>query len=360
MADFDGLDLDIFVFPDPCIGPTAIKNEESITDAITRFDLVTGDIEKQTRADTTKQISGVFGSFSTFDQVALRHVYVLPEKIDAGFIVEDENFDITVWNSSDTPRTVDSILKQDDTGTLLQHEVTPFSLPGDCSKIHTVTVFEDGPPFQQTVFTYTVGSDVYTVTLTGQRVEPFVFDPDWRGTYRYTPRYKTAISISKRFVEQRRALQELPRRKIEAEFWEQSTDMQRLYNFLKKVNDLVMAIPIFHEFLAMSNLVIQGETILTFSTDFVDYTNLVDFSTFLILKDVDNPHALNEVKEIASLDTGAKTITLKNSVQKDFVAGNTDVYPVMLGTIRAEGFEHDHETSNLITMGLNLEELRLA
>ncbi len=359
MADFDGLELIIFAFPDACIGPLPIKDDTSTASAVKEPVLLVGEIERQAKADTSRVMSGDLGTFTTFDTVALRHAYVLPSKIDAGFIVEEQSFTVKAWNASDTPKTVDSILKENDTGTLLSHETTPFSLPGDCNKLHSLTIFKDGPPSQQTTFTYTIDGDMFVILVTGRRIEPFLFDNDWGGSYRYTPAYKTVVSTSKRFVEQRRPLYETPRRRIECEFWEQSVDMQRLYNFLKKSNALTVGFPVFHEFLDLSSPTIQGESILTFSNDFSDFTNLVDYTSFILMKDKDDPYALNEIKAIASMDTVAKTITLENTVQGAFVAGNTDVFPVALGAIRADGYSHSFQTDNIQKMGIKFEELRL-
>ena len=282
----------------------------------------------------TATASGALADEMTFAAgPLLNRVYFLPRIVDGGFIVQDTEQDITIWNAHESQSyTISAITDSQPDGTTLDHPATPITITPETNLFHLLTLLRAGPPFQDTTYTYNIAPWSFVLTIQGRRIEAFLYDPDWRSPFKVGYSFLTILARSKRFVEQRRALYEKVKRKLEAAFWFNGLEMQQFSYDLRRFHAKVLGVPIFSEPMHPTTSPLQGSTFTIVSEDIVDYWNLRNATKFVLFKDLEDK-TINEVKEITSLDTGIRKLTFTNQIAAIFVQAQTVIYPVCLSLI---------------------------
>lgn len=313
------------------------------------------EISKQSPVDTSKTLSAILPTGAFTDEVILGKTYFTPRLIESGFITEDSEHSILIWNSAQTSKEISSIAGESITGTELVHDSTPININSESDVTHTLSVLKEGPPFQSSEYTYTIDGLFFVLLVTGQRIEPFLFDPDWSQSYKCSYSFNTVLSRTKKFVEQRRPLLESARREIECGFWEQGLVMQRVHNELKRFNSIAIGVPIFQEILELTSNP-QDELTATFRQDLSPFFNLNNSTTFLLIKDLQNIDN-HEVKEISSIDLENNEITFTNTVKNSYTPSQCIVYPIFIG--QTESFQPEYLTDQHAKFTLKFIELKL-
>lgn len=129
--------------------------------------------------------------------------------------------DVEVWNAFlDTTETLTSISVLGETGVTI---IDPFGLPADFlalrSRTYQADISSDGAPTINDFLTFDFGLDTHDNApiglVTGLRLVPFLFEPDWSLGLVEGREYLTDVFSAGTQAEQRRALRAYPRRYIE-------------------------------------------------------------------------------------------------------------------------------------------------
>jgi hypothetical protein len=309
----------------------------------------------QERKDTSSTHDLFIPDDVFYDFLLFENVYFFPREIDAGFIVEDIAHTILIWNAYHSKEVdINNITAITPTGTILNNPTIPHTISKFWENQHTVVVQKIGPPFQFTQYIYTIDGLQFTLTITGRRIDPFLYEPDWSDTIKFSFNYLTALSRSRLFVEQRRPLFDTPKRELIASFWFDSIDMQKIHIDLKRFHDKILAVPIFQEPLSAVTSPLQGETVVEIEEDINIRYNLKNMTQFILIKDKDDRDN-HEVKEIDSLNPATKEITFATTVKNSYV--NPILYPVFVGFMI--DFKPQYTTDELSKFNLRFEEIKL-
>lgn len=181
-------------------------------------------------------------------------VFYTPAEIDAGLIGTDLAYSVSFWNAGETDRTLVSITSTSASGWSISSPSAPYVLRPETVTTWTLTVLADGPPTQETTvyFTFNDGS-IYTIDITGRRIEVFAFPIDAAGGLKLRYQFETVVSRSFQFREQRRSLRNEPFRTIDAKFVFFSHEERE--KFLAKARlfyNKVIAVPYYPEELSFS------------------------------------------------------------------------------------------------------------
>ena len=267
-----------------------------------------------------------YGDWNLFHRI-----WFEPTEIDAGFIVEGVEYTIEIWNAFfDDAATVSSVVESGDSeGTSIAHDSTPFDIPPFSDTTATVTIYREGPPTQNTTYTFTIEGETYATLVTGIRVNAFPAEPDWDRRVRVEIIFETVVErIPRYFTEQRRPMREDPYRRISIQATAKGLFDQQLKQLLTYSHDKVFGVPIYGEH-CYPSASFNGSTTINLSDTTDKLWNLNNLCTYVII--IDHSTFLTEIKEIDTVNS--TSIELVRAVEETFDYNRVIVYPMIIATL---------------------------
>ena len=282
--------------------------------------------------------------YSFGEAVLFNRIWVEPSLIECGFITEDLQYNISIWNAWMYRQVQFTLVDSDDaSGTDLTYPSLPHVLQVMSEEILTLDVYLDGPPVQDAFWYLEVDDAWYTIEVTGLRVLQCKPCPDWDKTIRLSGTFETVIFQTERFVEQRRPLIDAPERTLSASFLLTGDQGKEFYHQLLYAHDKVFGVPIYNE-LMLATSIPNGGTVITLSTDTTYLYHLNNLCDHIAI--IDHRNSLCEIKTIDSI--AANSITVTQEIDGTFNANTAYVYPVFMGIVtRYDEAEHTEEHATL-------------
>lgn len=269
---------------------------------------------------------------------------------DVGFITEDITLNILIWNAYlSSSKTWTALNVVDEDGTALTYPTLPQVITPGGEIQCDLTIYLSGPARQDTDHEFTIGGEVYTTTITGIRVISIAPEPNWRTGIEVKYEYQTAMYQTSRFVEQRRALVDVPFRASMLEYLMVGAVARKFFHNLSYGHDKVFGVPIYSE-LMVPIAVPQGDVTITLSTATASMWNLNNLCDYIAV--VDHENDMVEIKEISSI--GANSIVCSQDILQDFTVASTRIYPVFFGMVRAATL--NQETDGIDSVKLDFME----
>jgi hypothetical protein len=292
---------------------------------------------------------------TTWELIAEDKIYLTPDEIDAGLIGIDTEHEIGIWNAGQEEITITAIDQSTDEGFTLSIPLPPITLTGESLYSYALTVLAEGPPTQDTTFTFTFSNgDVKTLLLTGRRIEVFAYEVDGSSPVTVSWAYQTVIANSDMFVEQRRSLTPNAVLRMEASFWFETLKTQQFFFAMRAWSDRVLAVPIYVEEFRLSSDP-DGLTVLAIAGDDGELETrwFLEHATYLLLLNIDDATTY-ELLEIDAIDTVNNEITVTATVSREFPPETTRAYPVMISF--APEITGEHLTGTIVRYQLVFEE----
>lgn len=143
-------------------------------------------------------------------------IHVIPRRRDLGAVLSEQEFEVEVWNAYlERAQILSEITIEGPAGIEVDDPEGGFPdhFPSSDSQIFVVRVLAEGDPLVDNVVTWIftgLDSSGSTLTITGFRLIPFPFDPDWSQPVTEDFGYLTDIIESYRGNEQRIQLRKIP------------------------------------------------------------------------------------------------------------------------------------------------------
>jgi hypothetical protein len=288
------------------------------------------------------------------DLVLFWRIWFEPVLIDAGFIVEDKNYNVKVWNAYlDQTISITDIAGATTDGTEIFHDPVPIDIGKFGDEWMTITVYGEGPPLQSTVYTFTIEAVEYETDIEGIRVTPIAWEPNWNNKVNIEMHFDTVMERNRYFVEQRRPLRYKPYYKFTFSLQAEGVDAQKLKQSLAYGHDKVFGVPVYTEQLHPSADFNSSSTIQT-SNDLTDFWNLNNLAEYVVI--IDHTTLLAEIKELASVS--ANQIVCSIPVTNTFTWQRSVVYPVVMCT--GDSFTMRPESDDVWTSDLSFVEYERA
>lgn len=261
---------------------------------------------------------------ASFDQDFYNTIWIFPNPVDLGVVVDGQTVDVHVWNAYFTAQSLARIVAESDAGLSL---FEPFPWPTDFLPLelrtYQIVVSVLGPATIDADYTFYFPSDVIDLHVFGYRAVLFAFRPNWQRNYLERLEWLTDVIEAYDGSEQRIGLRNTPRRFVEYELLAHGQSHQQLRALLWAWQSRVFTLPIWTDSTVLSAAVIS--TALTLYVDsFPD--ELVAGGAALVYSDDVN----NEVVSIAALNI--HNITLVNPLIGSFAKGSR-IYPVRAGRL---------------------------
>lgn len=279
-------------------------------------------------------------------------VWLTPIKIDAGFIVEDKQYSLYLWNAYRYQTiTLNDIIEDAVWGTSIDKGTLPIDLTPWEEKEYTLMVLKSGPPVLNGTHTFDTDVQDCILVLVGLRVVPFTYDHNWTSKFDISYDFNTLVVQSRKLYEQRKQDYSQPRRSLGVNVLGIDSLGERLKNDLRYGQDKIFAVPVYAELFNIDESgSLQGMTTINTKETLTPYWNLNNNVQFVMLLDVLTWEG--EIKEVDSV--GASSLTFAGEIIMDLQAARTVAYPCVICYLSRKMFRSP--TASIVKATLDFEE----
>ncbi len=253
-------------------------------------------------------------------------VWVIPTSYDFGILAQDASIDVEVWNALSAPITLASITQTNTEGLPLTEPVaTPYQYLANTSQIYTVTATLSGPAKINGSFLFDFTTETPSLQITGMRVTPWQFRPNWREPVVERLSWKTQIIPHSDGSEQARAKRRIPRRSMDFRATIQGEDCQLFDTLLVGWQDKVYLFPLWMDDVLLTAAATSG----AMSLQVEETTNLGFTDGGLALAKTPSGYVVLELDTVAT-----DQLNLLNPLITDLSNG-FKIYPARLSRIQS-------------------------
>lgn len=174
-------------------------------------------------------------------------VHVSPIELTLGNVASSQLTTVRVWNAYLKPNTVQSVAVDDEGVQVTPPAAMPMTLGALKETDWLVNVTPDGPSMIDTVVRWILTTGVAALHITGNRIVPWGFSPDWSSPVTERLAWLTDVLSSPLGGEQRRALRIAPRRSFEASMLVEGRERAFFDLALAGWGRKVWAVPVWHD-----------------------------------------------------------------------------------------------------------------
>lgn len=147
-------------------------------------------------------------------------IHVFPTSLDLGNLVSAQVTSVRVWNAYMTAKNLSHVDGLEEGLELSGPQAMPYSFPPLLETDWQLNVTPDGPAVLDTTLRWMFDAGVQSpgLRVTGNRIVPWGFVPDWSHSITERLSWLTDILANSRGAEQRRSLRLAPRKSYEARF----------------------------------------------------------------------------------------------------------------------------------------------
>ena len=213
----------------------------------------------------------VFYNYSPLDDFYDR-IWRIPVSIAFGYVPTRTSREVWFWNAFYRQSVMlDSITETDADGLTLNAEATPATyLPSEYRR-YTIDAFPEGPPNIDATYTFVFGSISVALPVTGIRVVPWTYEPNWINPVLERAAWLTDVQENHDGSEQRRQIRGGAR--VNWEFTYDVDDDRRrtIENELAAFGGRIWSLPVFTDEQRISAPLSAGAAIIPADTDGLDF-----------------------------------------------------------------------------------------
>ena len=251
-------------------------------------------------------------------------VWIVPGRIDFGFLVGNDEADILLWNAYLDDKTLTDITPQNDDGLALSGPGVGTLFPALHTADYRLTVdITQSEAIIRGSYLFVLGGDDTLLRVIGRVSALLDFPPDWSRPVQETSEYLTDIRFSRNRTEQRRALRSKPRQFLEYRLVVRGSDLARFEYITWAAQARLVTVPLWPQINYLAQDVSAGSVTLPLTLPLYREFG-PDFVVVLMA-----PGQAATAVTLMAKDLNAGTITADRPLAATWPAG-TRVYPTWL------------------------------
>jgi len=274
-------------------------------------------------------------------------IYYDPSEI-IGFFTEDTYVDMRIWNAKYSDIILSNMAVTNPEGTSFDPWTYPVGMGQDTHDEYIITIYVDGPPSLDTLYTLTIDGETFTTYISGVRILPFLLPINWDNGFRLSLEHDTIIQKNDVLREQRRPLLNRMMKKINVKINLETVEKQDIFiHWAEKTQERILAMPMYQEAMFVTSDIAIGQTVITVLED-IEYFKFLNTANYILI--VDHEANAGEIKNISSINTGTKTITLSNGMISGFNWESTAIYTVTFVTTGTIDYDLKNDTVSSVSI----------
>ncbi len=200
-------------------------------------------------------------------------IHLTPRALALGNVVSQVVREIAVWNACRTqPATVTALVLDGDAGITIAPDAVPVAFAALQERTWALTVATEGPPLidARLAFVFANG-EVWSLTLTGQRLQAWTLPPNWREPVVETLAWLTDVQTTLAGAAVRTPLRDAPRRSWEFSVLAGRAERRAMENLLYDWSARTWALPVFVDTTHVRALLAAGVTTIALDTVGLDF-----------------------------------------------------------------------------------------
>lgn len=200
-------------------------------------------------------------------------IHLTPQTLALGNVVSQVVREVSVWNAWRTqPATVTALVFDGGAGMTVAPEAVPALFAPLQERTWTLTVATEGPPLIDARLAFVFASgEVWSLTLTGQRLQAWTLPPNWNESVTETLAWLTDVQTTLAGAVVRTPLRDGPRRSWEFSVLAGRSERRHMENLLYDWSARTWALPVFVDTTHMRAPLATGATEITVDTTGLDF-----------------------------------------------------------------------------------------
>ena len=200
-------------------------------------------------------------------------IHLTPRHLALGNVVSQVVREVAVWNAWRTRLATVTVLVLDGgDGIGIAPDTVPVAFAPLQERIWTVTIATEGPPLIDARLAFVFASgEVWSLALTGQRLQAWTLPPDWSEAVGETLAWLTDVQTTLAGAVVRTPLRDAPRRTWEFSVLADRTERRLVENALYDWSARTWALPVFVDMTWLSTSVPSGATSIAVDTRGLDF-----------------------------------------------------------------------------------------
>lgn len=260
------------------------------------------------------------GTFHTYANDWYHRLHITPMSLDLGNVVSTQVSQIQVWNAYLGAKNLLYVDGVEEGMAITAPRAMPFSFPALKETQWEVVVTPDGPSsFDARIVWVFDGLRSSALRITGNRIVPWGFAPNWSSPPLETLSWLTNILANNRGAEQRRSLRAAPRKGWQASFTAEGAERALFDLSMAGWGRRVWALPVWVDVLQLDAALPAGSSAIACDTTGRDFR----VGGLALLRG----ETAFDTEAVEILDMTAGGLTLKRVTQSTWPAG-TRLYPL--------------------------------
>lgn len=273
-------------------------------------------------------------------------IWLIERKYNVGFITQDFDTTVEVWNAYRTPKTLNSVGWTVGEVELGSPVSLPYTFPANTSKLFNLKVLGEGASNINASINFNfMGESAVIGNITGQRAIIFNYPHNWIQEYSESYQFYTVILPTLTLEEQRASYGERPLFKCTYHYSLSSTQKQEIDNLLYSIVNDVVTLPLHVYSVRLLEDVNIGDTQIVVNR--IEHT-IIQNNLSLLIEDGER----REIVDILSYVKATKTLTLKKPITKQFSKG-VKLTPVI--NARIDEISKDNVVTNFSNYTITFE-----
>lgn len=267
---------------------------------------------------------------TSFADIFYNNIWIIPKKINAGFITSPVYYDLLIWNAYFVDKALTEVINHNLDGVFIVDDVVKTYQALESMQTQ-IRISNEGSITLHGSIEFKFSQQSFFITIDGTRIVPLPLAYFLSDSYRFKYYFNVVTSANMLLKEQRRIVVDKYLREIDARVFIDKLGKTSAINYFDNIGGKLCGIGIPHEKMTQVANDLYGLTNIYVNEDIANYIELQNCNLLMLF---DTETTKVELALIDSINTSQKLITLKYAIRGHFLKNSTIIYPAFMCIVK--------------------------